>query len=153
MDDQGRQHRLEELKREGRRMSEKWRERIGTAVRRARERAGMTQSALAAFVGVDVATISKTELGKTIPDFATLESIADRLGVTIDVLVGREPAVSPLVMPREGADETAPPFRNPWPAIAEIQRQIDQLAQQLQPLVEERREPPTKQTPKRKRSA
>lgn len=52
----------------------------------------MTQQLLADAVGVDISTIGKTELGKTVPDYATLESIADILAVSLDVLVGRHPA-------------------------------------------------------------
>jgi transcriptional regulator with XRE-family HTH domain len=78
-----------DAKRGGKRLSVIWRKRIGSAVRYWRDKRDLTQAELAEAVGVDPATIGKTELGKTVPDYATLESIADILTVSLDDLVGR----------------------------------------------------------------
>lgn len=79
-----------DTKREARRQDAAWKQRIGSAVRDWRDKRHMTQAQLAKAVGVDIATIGKTELGKTVPDYATLETIADILAVTLDALVGRD---------------------------------------------------------------
>ncbi len=75
--------------RDTKRSSKDWRERVGAAVRATREARGITQAELASAIGVDVATISKTERGETVPDYATIEAVADFLGTTVDQLTGR----------------------------------------------------------------
>jgi transcriptional regulator with XRE-family HTH domain len=73
--------------------NKKWRLRVGSAVRRAREVCGVTQLELAAAIGVGVETVSNTERGATVPDYATVEAMADFLGCKIDELTGRSDPV------------------------------------------------------------
>jgi len=103
---------VDDLSREGRRQSDAWRGRIGGAIRLARERRRLTQADLANLVGVDIATISKTELGKTVPDFAALETIADILAVSLDGLVGRDTTL--LTQREDGVERES---LGPWARI------------------------------------
>lgn len=58
-------------------------------IARYRKAAGMTQEELGRAVGVSTQAVSRWECGGT-PDVALLPAIADRLGVTIDALFGRD---------------------------------------------------------------
>lgn len=58
-------------------------------IARYRKAAGMTQEELGKAVGVSTQAVSRWECGGT-PDVGLLPAIADRLGVTIDALFGRE---------------------------------------------------------------
>ncbi len=136
------------LRREGRRLSERWRSRIGSSIRSAREGRDMTQGALAALVGVDIATISKTERGKTVPDLATLESIADILSASLDDLVGRRAPT-----PQETEDAGGRLSRNPWPVIAMLQSQLDEMRSEMRQDRDRRSESAPKRPPKAPRSA
>jgi transcriptional regulator with XRE-family HTH domain len=121
---------VDDLKREGRRQSDLWRGRIGAGVRRAREQHGLTQSELAALVGVDIATISKTEIGKTVPDFATIETLADILGLSLDALVGRQTPEATLPIASGAAESRSgdiPPEGDLLEALREMQMQMDTL--------------------------
>ena len=62
---------------------------IGAHIARYRKTAGLTQEELGQAVGVSTQAVSRWECGGT-PDVALLPSIADRLGVSIDALFGRE---------------------------------------------------------------
>src|SRR5699024_3142268 len=62
---------------------------IGAHIARYRKAAGLTQEELGQAVGVSTQAVSRWECGGT-PDVALLPSIADRLGVSIDALFGRE---------------------------------------------------------------
>lgn len=62
---------------------------IGTQIAAYRKRAGLTQEELGRAVGVSTQAVSRWECGGT-PDVTLLPAIADRLGVTIDALFGRE---------------------------------------------------------------
>ena len=59
------------------------REELGLAIRRERERRGMSQSALAEAVGVSLQSIGKIERGRSAPGFDTLEAIARVLAVPV----------------------------------------------------------------------
>lgn len=59
---------------------------------RARKARGMTQEELAAKLNVSRQAVSKWETGESLPDLYKLASLADELGVSTDVLCGREPA-------------------------------------------------------------
>ena len=142
------QEREEMLRREGRRHSERWRARIGSSIRAAREKRDMTQGALAALVGVDIATISKTERGKTVPDLATLESIADILSASLDDLVGRRAPT-----PQESEETSARLSQNPWPALAMLQSQLDEMRSEMQRDRDRRAESAPKRPAKAPRSA
>ena len=60
-----------------------------------RTRQGLTQSELARKASMPAAAISHFERGYRIPTAATLERLAEALGVSIDLLLGR--AVAPQV--------------------------------------------------------
>ena len=62
---------------------------IGSQIMKFRKTAGMTQEELGRSVGVSTQAVSRWECGGT-PDVALLPAIADRLGVTVDALFGRE---------------------------------------------------------------
>jgi len=62
---------------------------IGSQIMKFRKAAGMTQEELGRSVGVSTQAVSRWECGGT-PDVALLPAIADRLGVTVDALFGRE---------------------------------------------------------------
>lgn len=59
-------------------------------IREAREAAGMTQSELAALLGINNVTLSGYETGKHDPKSATLVQIAKICNTTTDFLLGRE---------------------------------------------------------------
>lgn len=56
-----------------------------------RRQRGMTQEDLARALGVTNQAVSKWESGLNCPDISLLPQIADRFGVSIDQLMGREP--------------------------------------------------------------
>ena len=58
-------------------------------LRRTRREAGVSQSDLARASGVNRAVISRYEAGKGTPEVANLVRLADALGVSADVLLGR----------------------------------------------------------------
>lgn len=62
---------------------------IGTQITKFRKAAGLTQEELGRAVGVSTQAVSRWENGGT-PDVTLLPAIADKLGVTIDALFGRE---------------------------------------------------------------
>lgn len=95
----------EGLRRQAKRASDSWRQRIGGGLRRIREARGYTQAALAAAAGVDIATVTNTERGVSVPGYATLESFADILVATMDDLTGRTREFSMLAMPGESPDD------------------------------------------------
>lgn len=62
---------------------------IGEQIQKFRKAAGLTQKELGEALGVSSSAVSQWETGGT-PDISLLPAIADRLGVTIDALFGRE---------------------------------------------------------------
>ena len=62
---------------------------IGTQIMKFRKAAGLTQEELGRSVGVSTQAVSRWECGGA-PDVTLLPAIADRLGVPIDALFGRE---------------------------------------------------------------
>ena len=64
---------------------------IGTQITKFRKAKGLTQESLAKAVGVSTQAVSRWECGGA-PDVALLPAIADKLGVSIDALFGREGA-------------------------------------------------------------
>lgn len=62
-----------------------------TALRKDRK---ITQEALAKFLGVSKAAVSKWETGQSFPDITLLPQLADYFGVTIDTLMGYEPQLT-----------------------------------------------------------
>ena len=59
---------------------------IGRTIARERRRAGVTQEALAAHLGVSKAAVSKWELGQSFPDVSLLPRIAAYFSLTLDEL-------------------------------------------------------------------
>lgn len=62
---------------------------IGTQISKFRKAAGLTQEELGEAVGISGQAVSRWECGGA-PDVTLLPTIADKLGVTIDALFGRE---------------------------------------------------------------
>lgn len=62
---------------------------IGSQIMKFRKSAGLTQEELGRSVGVSTQAVSRWECGGT-PDVTLLPAIADRLGVTVDALFGRD---------------------------------------------------------------
>ena len=62
---------------------------IGKQIQKFRKASGLTQKELGNAIGVSTQAVSQWECGGT-PDVMLLPAIADRLGVTIDALFGRE---------------------------------------------------------------
>ena len=63
---------------------------LGRRIAVARKRAKITQHALAARVGVTAQAVSKWEQGRSCPDIAILDEIADALGISLFELLGME---------------------------------------------------------------
>ena len=60
-----------------------------------RERAGLSQAALAKKVGVGQSTVGMWESGRNKPENAKLEALANLLGVSTDYLLGRSDVAEP----------------------------------------------------------
>ena len=72
-----------------------------------RKKAGLSQEALAAEIGVSRQAVSKWEVGDTVPELDKLVALAKAFGVATDELLGLEE-------PTRGAEQTAPqPSRLP----------------------------------------
>lgn len=54
--------------------------------RKLRKEKNLTQKQLADLLFLDQTTVSKWELGKAIPDYGTLQKLADLYDVTVDIL-------------------------------------------------------------------
>lgn len=63
---------------------------LGKRIAEARKRSGLTQNALACRVGVTAQAVSKWEQGRSCPDIAILDEIADALGISLIELLGME---------------------------------------------------------------
>ena len=59
------------------------------AIKSLRKEKGLTQVDLASILHIDQTTVSKWELGKTLPDTATLITLAGYFDVSTDYLLGR----------------------------------------------------------------
>ncbi len=69
---------------------------LGEQIAKYRKAAGLTQDELGKAVGISAQAVSRWECGGA-PDITLLPAIADRLGVTIDALFGREREILPDV--------------------------------------------------------
>ncbi|MBI5482172.1 MAG: helix-turn-helix transcriptional regulator [Deltaproteobacteria bacterium] len=85
---------------------------LGVRVRQARERAGLTQAALAERAGVTDETIGRLERGAFEPALSTLVAVADALDVDLDS----------LVRPKGGSAATA--REGPVPAGSALTRRL-----------------------------
>lgn len=56
------------------------------------EKAGWTQAEIGEKVGVTATTINRYKLGKIEPSIKVVIKLADAFGVTLDAVMGREPA-------------------------------------------------------------
>jgi len=66
-------------------------QRIGRAIREARESRGMTQNELGERIGVGGKAVSKWENGKGLPDISLLESLGEQLGLSVTELLSASP--------------------------------------------------------------
>lgn len=62
---------------------------LGKNLRQARERAGLTQEAVAERSGVHPTEVSRIETGKRDPRIATVEALAEAVGVSVSDLLVR----------------------------------------------------------------
>ncbi len=76
---------------------------IGEQIQKFRKEAGLTQKELGEALGISSSAVSQWETGGT-PDISLLPALADRLGVSIDALFGREEVT------RENMDEALPVY-------------------------------------------
>lgn len=65
---------------------------VGSRIRDLREQAGISQAALAKELYVTRQTVNNWECARTLPDGESLDALADRFGVSVDELMGRDPA-------------------------------------------------------------
>lgn len=65
---------------------------FGDILRSLRDKKGLTQVQLGELLGVQGTTISKYETNPNPPDGKTIRKISEKLGVSCDYLLGREPA-------------------------------------------------------------
>jgi transcriptional regulator with XRE-family HTH domain len=63
---------------------------LGRKIADARRRLGLTQGDLALRVGVTAQAVSKWEQGRSCPDIAILDEIADALGISLFELLGMD---------------------------------------------------------------
>jgi transcriptional regulator with XRE-family HTH domain len=61
---------------------------VGEAMRAAREKAGLTQNALATITGISPNSLNQYEKDKYLPRVDTAEMLADSLGISIDEYIG-----------------------------------------------------------------
>ena len=61
-------------------------------IKELREAAGMSQRELGERIGISGPAVSMWESGENRPSLTNLEKLADVLGVSIDAILGREPA-------------------------------------------------------------
>ena len=61
-------------------------------IKQLREAAGMSQRELGERIGISGPAVAMWESGKNRPSLTNLEKLADVLGVSIDAILGRDPA-------------------------------------------------------------
>jgi transcriptional regulator with XRE-family HTH domain len=80
---------------------------LGSRLRVARERKGMTVRGLARYVGVSPSLVSQIERGRVMPSVGTLYALTNELGLVVDDLFKGSPSKS---KGRERAPDTEPSF-------------------------------------------
>jgi transcriptional regulator with XRE-family HTH domain len=75
----------------------------GVAIRELRKALGISQTELAAAVGVDKSLISRLEAGAQPKQFITVRKIADKLGVALAAITYPEPEPEPEPEPQAAA--------------------------------------------------
>lgn len=144
----------QDFERKARTASDSWKLTIGAAVKRAREQRGLSQTALADLIGANLSTISEIERGLTVPSLSTVWSIADRLAVSLDSLVGRQGVAKQFSMLQDDESGTESRSTDEWrPIVADLQRQLDLLREEMRKVRPESDQAETTPTPKGKRSA
>lgn len=78
-----------------------------------RMRDGLSQSELAAKLGIAASTISMYEVGKREPDFETEEMIADFFNTDLNTLRGRDMEQPPYYFDKEASSAAQFLFENP----------------------------------------
>jgi len=68
---------------------------LSIVLKELRSRENMTQSALASAIGVSLGAVGNWESNKRMPDYDTLNKIADYFNVSVDYLLGRETKKDP----------------------------------------------------------
>ena len=63
---------------------------LGKRIAETRRHLGLTQTKLAERVGVTAQAVSKWEQGRSCPDIAILDELADALGISLFELLGME---------------------------------------------------------------
>jgi transcriptional regulator with XRE-family HTH domain len=63
---------------------------LGQRIAESRRKIGITQNALAERVGVTAQAVSKWEQGRSCPDIAILDEVADALGISLFELLGMD---------------------------------------------------------------
>lgn len=71
--------------------------RVGSNIKLARTRRGMTQGDLAESIDVEIVTLSRIETGAQLPSLERLQNIADVLLVPLQALVATKSDSSPLI--------------------------------------------------------
>lgn len=61
-------------------------------IKQLREAAGMSQRELGERIGISGSAVAMWESGENRPSLTNLEKLADVLGVSIDAILGRDPA-------------------------------------------------------------
>lgn len=84
---------------------EKLKRQIGKNIALFRKRLGLTQAGLAEKINYSDKAISKWERGESVPDVLTMVSLAQELGVTVDVLVSDQDALPSNTGPVQQAME------------------------------------------------
>ena len=72
------------------------RDRIGLRIMALRKLAGLTQEQLSERAGLQRSHISKIEAGKYAVTFETVQSIAEALGMTVDIIAPKLADLAPL---------------------------------------------------------
>ena len=80
---------------------------MGVRIGELRKARGMTQQALAEALGISGQAVSKWESGLGYPDITLLPAIAETLGVSIEVLFGKEPDYPIVPVPAEPQPDSA----------------------------------------------
>lgn len=88
--------------------------------RECREKAGLTTSELARKIGVSQAAVSQWDTGKNFPSSEILCKLADLYNVSVDYLVGIEPADPGLPIQADTIPTEALPFLHGKPVWDEV---------------------------------
>ena len=95
-----------------------------------RKEKGLTQIELSKLFSIDQTTVSKWELGKAVPDVATLCRLADFFDVSVDYLLGRTTYYYP-----DGVRTTAPMHEALTPEVHKVVEQYCALPEQLRKII------------------